>query len=168
MNPLILFVRFVALLLIQVLILDELLLHGFLTPYLYLLIVLWLPLTFPTWGALLIGFAMGLAVDFFLNTGGMHALATTFIAYVRPVIIRLLSPPEGYETDDQPTLKSMGFGWFFIYALSVITIHHLVYFSIEILSFSYLLYFLKKLLLTALATLVLVFFVQILMFTRRA
>lgn len=167
MSPLILLARFVALLLVQVLILDELLLHGFLTPYIYVLIVLWLPLTFPTWGALLIGFAMGLAVDFFLNTGGMHALATTFIAYVRPVVIRLLSPPEGYETDDRPTLKSMGFGWYFVYALTIITVHHLVYFSVEIFSFSYPLYFLKKLLLTVLATLILVFLIQILTFTRK-
>lgn len=160
MNPVTLAFRFFGLLAFQVLILDRLLLHGFLTPYIYVLMVLSLPLAFPTWAAMLLGFVMGLSVDFFLNTGGMHALALVFLAYVRPVIIRLLRPPEGYEPDDRPNIGIMGPGWFFTYAVTCVLLHHFVYFSVEILSFSYFLYFLKKWLITSLATLALVVLMQ--------
>jgi hypothetical protein len=122
--------------------------------------VLSLPMTFPTWGALFIGFATGLCVDLFLNTGGMHALATVCLAYARPLIIRLLAPPEGYEPEDRPTMPSMGVGWFMAYALIGVLFHHFIYFAVEIMSFGYLVYFLKKWLITTLATLVFLVIVQ--------
>jgi hypothetical protein len=153
--------RFIGLLLLQVLVLDRLLLHGFVTPYIYVLIVLSLPVTFPTWGAMLMGFAMGVGVDLFLNTGGMHALATVFVAYVRPLVLRVLRPPEGYEPDDRPILGVVQPGWFLTYYLVCILIHHFVYYAVEIFSFSFFLYFLKKWLLTSLATLVLITVAQV-------
>jgi rod shape-determining protein MreD len=148
-------------LLLQVFILDRLLLHGFLTPYVYVLIVLSLPFTFPTAGAMIIGFLMGIGIDFFLDTGGMHALAMVVVAYTRPTIIRIMRPPEGYDPDDRPTLASMGPGWFLTYAAVCVALHHFIYFGLEVLSFSYLLYFLKKWLITSLATLVLIVLVQL-------
>jgi len=160
-------VRFLWLLCLQVVFLDRLLLHGFLTPYVYPLVVILLPLTFPTWGAMLIGFGTGLTVDFFLNTGGMHALATLFLAYVRPVIIRAMRPPEGYDPDDRPTLDSMGVGWFIAFASIGILLHHTVYFVVEVWSFSYVWYFLKKVFITSVATLVLVLLLQLLTAARR-
>lgn len=167
MSFIILLARFIGLLLLQVLVLDRLLLHGFLTPYLYVLMVLSLPFTFPTAGAMGIGFIMGISVDLFLNTGGMHALAMVLLAYVRPTIIRILRPPEGYDPDDRPTLASMGPSWFLTYAAVCVALHHFIYFTVEILSFSFLLYFLKKWLITTLATLTLIVIVQLFAWRRQ-
>lgn len=124
--------RFVVLLLLQVLILNNVMLFGFVNPYLYPLFVILLPLNLNQIQALFLAFAMGLSLDFFEDTGGVHAAACLAIAYVRPLVLRFSF---GINYDYQ-TLKfySEDFKQRFNYLAIMIFTHHFVLFSLEAFS----------------------------------
>src|SRR5207253_3060502 len=137
-------IRFVLLVFVQVTILNNIHLHGLFNPYIYPLFILLLPLETPAWLLMLLGFFTGLVIDFYLNTLGMHAAATVFLAFLRPYMIKLLKPAAGYQPGDAPTISSMGFLWFITYASFLIFIHHLTLFIIETLSFRQFLFVISK------------------------
>ena len=77
------------LVLIQVLALNNIQFLGFLNPYIYILFILSLPVKLPNWITLLLAFVLGLTIDAFSNTMGMHAFATVLVAFLRGGIINL-------------------------------------------------------------------------------
>lgn len=106
-------------------------------PLIYPLFILLLPFETPVWLLLIIGFITGLSVDSLMNTGGMHAAATVVIAYLRTNALNALLPRPLNEYPNQaPSVKNLGWVPFLTYAGFLILIHHLVYFSIELWSFS--------------------------------
>jgi hypothetical protein len=72
----------------------------------------------------------------FYNTAGMHAAAAVFMAYMRPGVLKLFSPRDGYEFGTQPTIQYLGVPWFLSYSGILILFHHLVLFYIEAFRFS--------------------------------
>ena len=126
-------IRFIVLILLQVLVLDHLdVLNGFMVPYLYVLFLLLLPIDLPAWAQLALGAITGLAMDFFTSTPGMHMSACVVMMYARLNVLRLLSPREGYEFGTRPTVLRMGFAWYITYAGFLIVLHHLWLFLIEL------------------------------------
>lgn len=129
-------IRFIFLVLFQVLILNNVQLSGYLNPFLYVLFILMLPFQTPKWLVLVLAFIIGISVDMFSDTGGMHAAASVFMAFLRDPVLRLISPREGYDTAHSPTVQQFGFGWFFSYAGVLVLGHHLVLFYMEAFHFS--------------------------------
>ncbi len=131
-------IRFIALILFQVLIISNvhLQISFYINPYIYPLFILLLPMQLPKWAVILASFFTGIAIDTFLNTAGFHAASCVLIGYLRPYILQLLTPRNGYEADDQPTIKYLGFTWFITYATLILLIHHLIYFFIEVHAFN--------------------------------
>lgn len=127
--------RFIALVMLQVLVIDNVQMGGFINPYPYLYLVLVLPVTIGRMWLLLFGFALGLTLDIFSGTGGMHAAATTLIAYYRPFLLKAQSPREGFELNAVPNIRLFGIGWFIGYAALLTLLHHLTLFLLEVLSF---------------------------------
>ena len=160
-------IRFVALLLFQVLVLNQVELHGFISPYVYPLFILLLPFNTPKSVLLITGFAMGLFVDIFANTPGLHASATVFLAYIRPALVSLNLPPGGYETSDKPRLYSLGLNWFLIYAGAGILAHHFFYFLIETYSFTHLFFTIFKTLCSGFFSLLLILLHEYIFYKRR-
>ena len=153
-------IRFIILLLLQVLILNNMLFMGFLKPYFYPLFVILLPLNLNKIQALFLAFVMGLSVDFFENTGGVHAAACLVIAFVRPLVLRFSF---GINYDYQ-TLKfyNEGFKQRFNYLAIMVFTHHLVMFALEAFSLKHSLYIVKSTLLSGLFSLFLMLlFVQL-------
>jgi hypothetical protein len=128
-------VRFVVLVLIQVLVMDNVLLGGFLNPYFYVLFILLMPFETPRWLILVAAFLVGLSIDMFSNTMGMHTAATVFMAFIRPWILSTFAPRDGYEPDTYPRIFYYGFRWFARYAIILTFMHHLVLFYIEVFNF---------------------------------
>ena len=89
-------IRFVVLVLFQVLVVNHIRLGGYVHPYIYMIFILLLPINIQNWQLLLLGFGLGLAVDLFTGTPGLHAGATTLMAFCRPRIIKLISGNESY------------------------------------------------------------------------
>jgi hypothetical protein len=135
--------RFIALILIQVLLLNNLLLNivnessgiPSISPFIYPIFILLLPLSTPTWAMLLIGFFTGITVDVFMNTGGMHAAVCVFIAAIRNSILTALLPQRLSDYPNlSPGIKNMRWAPFLTYSAALIFIHHLCYYMIEIWS----------------------------------
>src|SRR5688572_19111545 len=128
--------RFIAFILIQVLVIDNLKLGSFVHPYLYPFVLMIIPFTTPHWLLIVIGFLTGLTVDSFGNTMGMHAAACTFITFLRPAVLRILTPKGSYESMDQPRIQALGYGWFVAYTGILTFLHHLFFFYVETFTFN--------------------------------
>lgn len=161
--------RFVFLVLLQGLILNEVnLWQGMAIPYLYILFLLMLPIETPRWLELLIGLVLGLSIDMFTNTLGIHASACVLIAYIRPLYLRAIAPRDGYEFGQRPRIQDMGFSWFLKYAVVLIFIHHLWLFYVEVYSFKGFFTTLLRVILSTAFTLLLTVISQYLIMTRRS
>lgn len=128
-------VRFVALVVAQVLLINHIRLGGYVHPYIYLIFVMLLPVNMPGWQLLLSGFGIGLVIDLFMGTLGMHAGATTMMAFCRPAIIRIVSGSLKFENNREPSINQLGFPWFLRYTLCMVLVHNFTYFMLEGFSF---------------------------------
>ena len=129
-------VRFVFLVLFQILIMDNVMINGYLIPYFYILFLILMPFETPKWMQLVTGFFLGLSIDLHQHTLGMHTAATVFIAFLRPYLLNLFAPRDGYEPDTFPRIHYYGLVWFFKYAAIITFAHHLLLFYLEIFSLS--------------------------------
>lgn len=129
-------IRFFVLVLVQVLIIKNIELGRFINPFIYVLFLIILPFETPKWALLFIAFLLGITVDMFYDTAGLHAAACVFLAYIRPGVLTLFSPRDGYESGTQPTIQYLGIPWFLSYAGILVVTHHLILFYLEIFRFS--------------------------------
>jgi len=127
---------FILLILLQVLFFNNIQFSGYVNPYVYIMFILLLPVEIPAWLLLLLSFFTGLTVDFFTGSPGMHSSATLLAGFVRPQILRVISPRDGYEAGSAPSMLTYGLRWFFIYSLVMILVHHTVLFYLEVFRLS--------------------------------
>ncbi len=125
-------IRFFVLVLVQVLIIKNIELGRFINPFVYVLFIIVLPFETPKWLLLFTAFFLGITIDMFYDTAGMHAAACVLMAYFRPGILKLFSPRDGYEFGTQPTIQYLGIPWFISYAGILIVLHHFILFYLEI------------------------------------
>lgn len=125
-------IRFLVVIIFQVLVMDNVMINGFMVPYIYLLFILLMPFETPPWVLLLSGFALGFGIDLFEHTPGMHTFSTVLAAFLRPYMLNLLAPRDGYEPDTFPRIHYYGFLWFLKYTLIIVAIHHLALFYLEV------------------------------------
>ena len=125
-------IRFIVVVIFQVLVMDNVMISGYMVPYVYLLFILLMPFESPRWIVLLSGFILGLGIDLFEHTLGMHTAATVLIAFLRPYVLNLLAPRDGYEPDTFPRIHYYGFLWFLKYTLLIVFIHHFALFYLEV------------------------------------
>ncbi|MDP4209533.1 MAG: rod shape-determining protein MreD [Bacteroidota bacterium] len=127
--------NFIFLVLLQVVLLNHVEINGLFNPYLYVLFILLLPFETPKWLLLVTAFLLGLSVDWFSQSLGIHAFASVAMAYVRPHLLDFLAPRDGYDTGTKPNSEFMGLSWFFRYALILVLIHHFLLFFIQVFTF---------------------------------
>ncbi|CAN5230589.1 rod shape-determining protein MreD [soil metagenome] len=157
-------IRFVLLVAAQGLILKNVEPGLFINPFLYILFLIQLPFETPAWLVLILSFVLGFFIDIFYGTIGMHMAACTFIGFIRPRILKLLAPRDGYEYGAQPTIQDMGRAWFLTYAIILILIHHFVLLYLEMFSFTNFFSTFLRVLLSSAATLLLVIVTQFLFY----
>ncbi|HQO50908.1 MAG TPA: rod shape-determining protein MreD [Bacteroidales bacterium] len=144
--------RFIGLVLLQVLILNQIEFIGYVNPFVYILFIMMLPLSIPGWLLLLLGFGTGYTIDLFMTGAGLHTAATVFMAFARPYVIQLATGAKQPETVNDPGLSQMGMRWWFSYTLSLVVLHHFALFLLESFSFSQLGYTLIRIILSVIAT----------------
>lgn len=155
---------FVLLILLQVLLFNNIEFSGYVNPYVYIMFILLLPFEIPSWLLLVISFLTGLIIDFFCGSLGMHTSATVLAGFARPYVLRLIAPRDGYEPGSDPSMFVYGFGWFLIYSVLIVLIHHLVLFYLEVFRFAD---FFRTLLRVLLSSLFSVSFILLLEYARR-
>ncbi|WP_266362143.1 hypothetical protein [Tellurirhabdus rosea] len=128
LNTAFLFVLYLAL---QVLIVRNLVLFDIAFCFIYVGCILLLPYELSLTATLLISFGIGMTVDMFYNTLGMHAAATVLMAYVRPAVVRFQASQRGFESRILFSIHEMGARNFFYYIVILTLIHHTALLFIE-------------------------------------
>ena len=157
--------RFVALLLVQVLVIQNVNLTGYVILLPYVLWILLLP--FETNRLLVMGsaFILGACVDYFHDSSGLHAGACTLMGFARYYVLKYIAPREGYDATERPTVDMMGPEWFTRYAGTLIVLHHFYLFYLEIFRFSEFFYTLARVVLSSAGTFGLIYLIQFLFFS---
>jgi rod shape-determining protein MreD len=163
-GPVQIILQFVVLLLLQLLLFNNIRFSGFINPYVYVLFFILLPFDFSGSLMLVLALAMGLILDLFMGTPGVHSLATVLIAFIRPGMLNLIAPHDGYNLNSLPRVSHMGLIWFIKYAAIIVVIHHLVLFYAEAFSFAHFFFTLLKVLLSSVFTLAFIVLSQFFIF----
>ncbi|MBW6459268.1 MAG: hypothetical protein K0B08_01735 [Bacteroidales bacterium] len=129
-------IRFMLLVVAQVFIFNKIQPTGYINPQVYVLFILMLPFRFPGFWLLFLSFLTGLTIDIFMQTPGLHAAASVFLAFFRPGVIRLVGKKEDLEPNDYPNVRDSGSLWFFSYTIILVALHHLFLFYLEVFRFS--------------------------------
>lgn len=154
-----LIIRFIALVAVQIFVLDNIHFLGYINPMIYVLFVLSLPVRFPKWIALLLAFALGLIIDIFSTTLGMHTFATVLLAFARYPIINLFTAfDEG--ANPSPSFRTFGVWTYVKYVIICVFLHHFTLFIIESFTFVGFWHILPKMLLSIVVTSSLIFIIQ--------
>ncbi len=105
--------------------------------YLYPLIIILTPLAVSKSLILIVAFIIGLFIDYFYQSFGVHSASLVFVAFIRPYVLNIIEPRGGYRADNLPTTQYYGFGWFLSYSAILLFVHLLVYFSLDAFSMVY-------------------------------
>ena len=120
--------RFLVLLIVQIVICQHVCLFGYMTPALFLLALFLLPLELPLSLQYFIGFATGFVVDAFAHTLGVATFSCTLMMFIRPFIVRFLNSTNfnRFETIERPVPGVKDFRWIFLYTLILTSIYQAV------------------------------------------
>jgi len=133
--------RFFGLLIVQVLIFKKIVIGGsefiYVSLIIYPLFLILLPLRTPHSILVFLGFVIGVLVDAFYDSYGVHASASVFVGFIRPYVLKIIEPKGGYMLNSSPTKRRLGPSWFFIYSSIILFAHLFFYFSVEAFTFHY-------------------------------
>lgn len=159
--------RFILFVLVQVLILNNIQFSGLINPYLYIMFIIILPFEIPNWLLLFTAFALGICIDSFTNTLGMHTSAAVLIAFIRPYVLKIMAPREGYDTGTLPRVKFYGLQWFIRYSLIITVAHHFFLFYLEVFRLSDFFLTFSRAFLSSIFTMILILLTNYLLFKNK-
>jgi len=122
--------RFIGVLAIQLLILDNVHLVGFVVPVIYVYFILKLPFGTKRLVVLFLAFIIGMTVDLFVGTYGIHAAAATLIGALRRPFLKIFGDFEENK-ESSPSIKEKGLYPFLGYTAALSGIHIAVFFILE-------------------------------------
>lgn len=122
---------FVLLLLLQALVFNHVHILGYATPLPYVYFLLLLSSSTPRWVYVVMGFALGLCVDLFNNTPGMAAASLCACGLVAPLLLKVFTPSDKEEEEIHPSARTLKWGGFMRYAISLTLLHCVLFFNIE-------------------------------------
>ena len=156
--------RFILLVGLQVSVLNHINFLGYINPYVYILFIMLFPIKNNRTLFIFLSFLLGLTIDIFSDSGGIHAAACVSIAYVRPVILKFsFGTVYEYQTIKFDTAE---FSSKFIYIIIMTVIHHFILFSLEIFNISKVILTLQKTLFSSIFTIILCIMITII-FSRK-
>ena len=115
--------------------------------------LLFIPIGIRVAPTLIAAFVIGLIVDVFYDSPGVHAGALVFTAFMRPLVLRWVEPRQKYRLDANPTFGMMGTSWMVTYTAILLLIHCLLYFALDAFTFV----FFDKILISSISTFALSF-----------
>lgn len=128
-------VRFLIFMIAQAWIFNNLDLLGFINPAIYIMFILILPIDIKLPALLLLGFFTGLIQDMLINTGGIHAFATTAIAYIRGLMLQNAKSARDAGAGSSPSATLLGWRWYISYASLLIFSHAFIVATFDIFAF---------------------------------
>lgn len=144
--------RFILLLTVQIIIFNNMNFLGYISPFPYILFIILYPVNGNKSGLVVASFILGLIMDMFSNSGGIHATACLVLAYFRPAIFKFaFGLSYEYQTvklNDVLTPERFSF------ILLSVVIHHFTLFLLEAFQFSFIFDILIRTLLSTVFTII--------------
>lgn len=126
--------KFILLVLAQAVIFNNLVLFGVAMAFVFIYVVVSMPVSWSTNLSMTLAFVLGLAVDVFSDTLGVNALSCTILAFVRKPVFHLYTPHEEDFAELTPCQRSMGSATYMKYLLTMSLIYCLCFFCVEAMS----------------------------------
>ena len=128
--------RFILLLATQITIFNNIDFLGYINPFPYILFIILFPVNGNKTILVLSSFFIGIIIDLFFNSGGVHAASCLLLAYVRPIIFKFsFGLSYEYQTvrlNDVLTTERFSF------ILISVIIHHFSLFLLEVFQLNFL------------------------------
>lgn len=150
---------FFGLVLLQALVLNQMHIGGYATPFLYIYFILKFDSRVGRNELMLWSFALGLAVDTLGNTPGMNAAAATCLAFFRMPMLRLVTLRD-VEEGFRPGTDCMGMSAFMRYAWMACILFCTVLWLIDDFSMRHILHLILKILTSTLSTMLCVICIE--------
>ena len=144
--------RFILLLAVQIAIFNNMNFLGFIMPLPYILFIILYPVNSNKSALLLSSFLLGLTMDLFSNSGGIHTTACLILAYYRPYIFKFAFGVS-YEYQTIKLNEALTPERFSFILLAVI-IHHFTLFILEAFQVSFIFDILIRTLLSTIFTII--------------
>ncbi len=146
-------IRFIALILLQVLLFNNINFMGYINPMVYILFIILFPVKNNKTLFLFLSFLLGLIIDIFMDSGGINATATLVTAFIRPAVLKF-SFGAVYE-HQALKFNNIDFGQKITYITLLTVTHHIIYFSLEIFNTSKIILVLQNTLFSSIFTIIL-------------
>ena len=144
-------IRYIIVMLLQVLLFDQLQLLGVCHPYIYILCLLMMPITLPHSADMLIGAGVGLVMDVFCNSLGIHTASCILIMFVRPYLLGAFFNDKE-RLNEQISLRAIGMEALIKYVATLVVMHHLMVFLLAAWSWSHIGFVLLETLVSSIIT----------------
>ncbi|MBC3757969.1 rod shape-determining protein MreD [Hyunsoonleella sp. SJ7] len=157
-------IRFVLLVLFQGILFNHINFLGYINPFAYILFIIFFPVKNNRLAFIFISFILGLTIDMFTDSGGIHAAASVTIAYIRPVFLKFAFGSM-YEHQNIK-FDNTDFSAKVVYIAILTILHHIILFSLEIFNISNILSILQKTLFSGIFTILMIVLLSII-FSRK-
>ena len=148
------FFHLTILILAQIIVLDNINLFGFLNPIIYILFIITYKFDQNQTFFIFLCFLLGFLIDLLTQNAGANTISCLILAYIRPFVINSCfkinsNMPKAYIND--PNISHRLY-----YILSIVLIHHLIYFSIVYFDINSLILIIKYTFLTTIFSIILI------------
>lgn len=124
--------RFLILMLLQILVLNNVYLGGYINPFIYVLFILMLPTGMNRLLMLVLAFCSGLLVDVFSNMLGFHAFACTFVAFARITFADRILTRDDPVVIETPSVFTVSPQSYIGFMLLLLFIYNVIYFTMVV------------------------------------
>ena len=125
---------FVCVLFVQIFFVDQIDLGGwnnYFSPLIYGIIIIFLQPSIELWIVMFIALLMGLGVDLFRNTIGLHISSLVFVAFFKYSFLNFIFPRDDYDQLKDLNIFNLGWSNYLLYTGVMLFVHHLWFYSIE-------------------------------------
>ena len=126
-----------AILLVQIFLLDELSIAMWLRPMIFPLVVILLKMEWRTIWVLLVGTLVGIVMDISLGGAGLYTATIVPLVVIRRWILYLTTRRSIEQGDQTALLSRLSKRQLMIYTVTMLAIHHTLFFSLEALSIAH-------------------------------
>lgn len=148
---------FVLLLFMQEFILSAINIYGLVNIFIYVMVLIFLPLSIKRVQLLLLGLVVGYLADLVFAGGGLNAVCCVWLAFVRPVVVNYTLGRDSTTFGVAPTAHRFGLGKFIVYLFTMCLLFAIPYFLLEMMTLTDILHTLLRILSSTIATAALIF-----------
>lgn len=125
-----------CLIIVQVLICNHIMLFNVAMIFVFIYVVINLPMDLNTGWLLTWAFVGGLIVDIFSDTPGVNSLASTILAIIKRPAFYAYIPRDDRTKDIEPSLANLGFAVYAKYLFTMVAAYSVLVFTIEYFNFA--------------------------------